>query len=69
MQVVASEVSEEVSRHLRGRTETRAAQHDLPGRAVHAGLGDVKVELHHFGRAHTGGDTVVYFSDLKQWSI
>lgn len=28
-------------------------------------LGDVKVELHHFGRAHTGGDTVVYFPDLK----
>ncbi|MGA2216142.1 MAG: MBL fold metallo-hydrolase [Bryobacteraceae bacterium] len=28
-------------------------------------LGDVKVELHHFGRAHTSGDTVVYFADLK----
>jgi glyoxylase-like metal-dependent hydrolase (beta-lactamase superfamily II) len=28
-------------------------------------LGDVKVELHHFGRAHTSGDTVVYFPDLK----
>jgi len=28
-------------------------------------LGDAKVELHHFGRAHTGGDTVVYFPDLK----
>ncbi len=28
-------------------------------------LGDAKVELHHFGRAHTNGDTVVYFPDLK----
>jgi glyoxylase-like metal-dependent hydrolase (beta-lactamase superfamily II) len=28
-------------------------------------LGGVKVELHHFGRAHTSGDTVVYFPDLK----
>jgi len=28
-------------------------------------LGGTKVELHHFGRAHTGGDTVVYFPDLK----
>jgi len=28
-------------------------------------LGSVKVELHHFGRAHTSGDTVVYFPDLK----
>lgn len=32
-------------------------------------LGDVKVELHHFGRAHTGGDTVVYFPDLKVVSV
>ena len=28
-------------------------------------LGGVTVELHHFGRAHTSGDTVVYFPDLK----
>jgi len=28
-------------------------------------LGGVKVELHHFGRAHTSGDTVVYLPDLK----
>ena len=27
--------------------------------------GGVTVELHHFGRAHTSGDTVVYFPDLK----
>ena len=32
-------------------------------------LGDVKVELHHFGRAHTSGDTVVYFPDLKVVSV
>jgi len=36
-----------------------------PGAAYTVSLGDVKVELHHFGRAHTSGDTVVYFPDLK----
>ncbi len=36
-----------------------------PGAEDTVTLGDVKVELHHFGRAHTGGDTVVYFPDLK----
>jgi len=28
-------------------------------------LGGVTVEAYHFGRAHTSGDTVVYFPDLK----
>lgn len=28
-------------------------------------LGGVPVEVHHFGRAHTSGDSVVYFPDLK----
>lgn len=28
-------------------------------------LGGVTAELHHFGRAHTSGDTVVYFPDVK----
>jgi cyclase len=36
-----------------------------PGAEYTITLGDVKVELHHFGRAHTSGDTVVYFPDLK----
>jgi len=36
-----------------------------PGAEYNLTLGDVKVELHHFGRAHTSGDTVVYFPDLK----
>jgi cyclase len=36
-----------------------------PGTQYTVSLGDVKVELHHFGRAHTSGDTVVYFPDLK----
>jgi cyclase len=36
-----------------------------PGAQYTLTLGDVKVELHHFGRAHTSGDTVVYFPDLK----
>jgi cyclase len=40
-----------------------------PGAEYTLSLGDVKVELHHFGRAHTGGDTVVYFPDLKVVSV
>jgi glyoxylase-like metal-dependent hydrolase (beta-lactamase superfamily II) len=28
-------------------------------------LGGVKVEMHHFGRGHTLGDTFVYFPDLR----
>jgi cyclase len=36
-----------------------------PGAQYTVSLGDVKVELHRFGRAHTSGDTVVYFPDLK----
>jgi glyoxylase-like metal-dependent hydrolase (beta-lactamase superfamily II) len=36
-----------------------------PGAEYIIQLGDVKVELHHFGRAHTSGDTVVYFPDLR----
>jgi cyclase len=36
-----------------------------PGSEYTLSLGDVKVELHHFGRAHTNGDTVVYFPGLK----
>ncbi len=32
-------------------------------------LGGVTVELHHFGRAHTSGDTVVYFPNLKVVSV
>src|ERR1700689_1469090 len=35
-----------------------------PGAEYTLQLGDVKVELHHFGRAHTSGDTVVFFPDL-----
>jgi cyclase len=40
-----------------------------PGAEYTVSLGDVKVELHHFGRAHTSGDTVVYFPDLKVVSV
>lgn len=36
-----------------------------PGTDYKIKLGGVTVELHHFGRAHTSGDTVVYFPDLK----
>jgi cyclase len=32
-------------------------------------LGGVTAELHHFGRGHTSGDSVVYFPDLKVVSV
>jgi glyoxylase-like metal-dependent hydrolase (beta-lactamase superfamily II) len=32
-------------------------------------LGNARAEAYHFGRAHTGGDTVVYFPDLKVVSL
>jgi glyoxylase-like metal-dependent hydrolase (beta-lactamase superfamily II) len=35
------------------------------GREYKLKLGGVEVDLYHFGRAHTGGDSVVYFPDLK----
>ncbi len=36
-----------------------------PGAMYNLKLGNTTVELHHFGRAHTSGDTVVYFPDRK----
>ncbi len=36
-----------------------------PGAEYMLKFGGVTVELHHFGNAHTSGDTVVYFPDLK----
>jgi glyoxylase-like metal-dependent hydrolase (beta-lactamase superfamily II) len=35
------------------------------GREYKLKLGGAEVDLYHFGRAHTGGDSVVYFPDLK----
>jgi glyoxylase-like metal-dependent hydrolase (beta-lactamase superfamily II) len=40
-----------------------------PGAEYTLKLGGDTVELHHFGRAHTSGDTVVYFPDLKVVSL
>jgi cyclase len=58
-----------------GHKNARAAMtgaNPLPGAppltyTVEAGinLGGVEVQLHHVGRGHTNGDTVVYFPDLK----
>lgn len=28
-------------------------------------VGNARIELHHYGPAHTGGDTIVYFPDLR----
>lgn len=36
-----------------------------PGAEYKLQVGGVTAELHHFGRAHTSGDTVVYFPDVK----
>jgi cyclase len=36
-----------------------------PGAEYTLRVGTATAELHHFGRAHTSGDTVVYFPDMK----
>src|SRR5215831_1970034 len=36
-----------------------------PGSEYVVKLGGVEVQVHHFGRSHTSGDSVVYFPDLK----
>jgi len=36
-----------------------------PGADYTLRLGGIEVQLHHYGRAHTSGDSVVYFPDLK----
>src|SRR5438477_131 len=35
------------------------------GKSKKISLGKAKAEIYHFGKAHTGGDSVVYFPDLK----
>ena len=39
------------------------------GKKKEISLGKTKVEIYHFGKAHTGGDSVVYFPDLKVISL
>jgi cyclase len=39
------------------------------GKEKKLSLGKAKVEIYHFGKAHTGGDSVVYFPDLKVISL
>jgi glyoxylase-like metal-dependent hydrolase (beta-lactamase superfamily II) len=51
-------------------TYTSAAGKPAPPSATYASktvikLDGAKAEVYHFGRAHTGGDSVVYFPDLK----
>jgi cyclase len=51
-------------------TYTSAAGKPAPPSATYATktvikLGGAKAEVFHFGKAHTGGDSIVYFPDLK----
>jgi cyclase len=39
------------------------------GREKKVSLGKTKIEIYHFGKAHTGGDSEVYFPDLKVISM
>ena len=58
-----------ISRRISSRTRWIRSPRRLAllirARSTPSASRDVKVELHHFGRAHTSGDTVVYFPDLK----
>jgi glyoxylase-like metal-dependent hydrolase (beta-lactamase superfamily II) len=39
------------------------------GKSKKISVGKAKAEIYHFGKAHTGGDSVVYFPDLKVVSL
>ena len=58
-----------------GKGYTSAAGKPDPPNETYTGkekkisLGKAKAEIYHFGRAHTGGDSVVYFPDLKVVSL
>ena len=39
------------------------------GKSKKIAVGKAKAEIYHFGKAHTGGDSVVYFPDLKVVSL
>jgi glyoxylase-like metal-dependent hydrolase (beta-lactamase superfamily II) len=39
------------------------------GKSKKISLGKAKAEIYHFGKAHTGGDSEVYFPDLKVISL
>jgi glyoxylase-like metal-dependent hydrolase (beta-lactamase superfamily II) len=65
VQVVASEGLKKYLATYEANPKPAPPSITYPGAKYTLTLGDVSVELHHFGRAHTGGDTVVYFPDLK----
>src|SRR5580658_2102595 len=65
VQVVASEGLKTYLATYEANPKPAPPSITYPGAKYTLTLGDVSVELHHFGRAHTGGDTVVYFPDLK----
>ncbi len=48
-----------------GSTVPASPNMTYPGADYTLRLGGVEVQLHHYGRAHTSGDSVVYFPDLK----
>jgi cyclase len=69
---VAFLTSAQILSHMNARAAMISATPPLPGpppityateAAVY--LGGAEVQLHHVGRGHTNGDTVVYFPDLR----
>jgi cyclase len=62
--------SAEILAHANNRTNMVRAKLPAPPRLVFADhavvfLGNVEVQMWHFGRGHTDGDAVIYFPDLK----
>jgi cyclase len=62
--------SAEILAHASNRTNMVRAKLPAPPRLVFADhavvfLGNVEVQMWHFGRGHTDGDAVIYFPDLK----
>jgi len=56
---------ENLNANLDKQTPKLASATITYGRDYTIQLGGVVVEAHHFGNAHTSGDTMVYFPDLK----
>ena len=65
VQVIGHENLKKNLTEAKGSSVPASPNMTYPGADYTLRLGGVEVQLHHYGRAHTSGDSVVYFPDLK----
>jgi len=65
VQVIGHENLKRNLAEAKGSSVPAAPSMTYPGADYTLRLGGIEVQLHHYGRAHTSGDSVVYFPDLK----